>query len=243
MCTLSWLAQPEQGYTLWFNRDELHSRSPERPPVEHTTSAGMRWMAPIDPVSGGTWLMVNAAGLTVALLNDYVSTWAGPLSGSRESRGRLIPLVADSRAATDAVESLAAENLGRTPPFELVAADAQGDVAQLHWDGVEARLTYGVGVRFPRSSSSYRAAEVIASRRAGHPVPATVGTLDEFHRTHDAESGAFAVNMCRPDASTRSICVVGVSAQQVTLDYDPQNWPGAPVGNTARSTHQLLRST
>ena len=68
-----------EGYSLWFNRDELHSRSPEVAPQEFDTAQGGVWLAPLDPDSRGTWLMTNQYGVTVVLLNDYASSWSPPV--------------------------------------------------------------------------------------------------------------------------------------------------------------------
>ncbi|WP_221029433.1 NRDE family protein [Actomonas aquatica] len=228
MCTLSW-RPAEAGYTLWFNRDELHSRAAEEPPREFRTIGGVAWLAPTDPDSGGTWLMVNQQGVTVALLNDYGSTWSEPLDGPRESRGRLAPLAAAAGTATDAIGlALRAGGLDRTPPFNLVAIDGDGGAAHLHWNGAEIRLREGDDVAAPLTSSSYASERVVAARQRAYPRNADAAALAAYHHSHDTERGAESVNMSRADAATRSITQVRVGPEWVVLDYEPQNWPGAP---------------
>ena len=66
-----------EGYSLWFNRDELHSRSPEVAPQEFDTAQGGVWLAPLDPDSRGTWLMTNlgislSGGIVGAIINAMI---------------------------------------------------------------------------------------------------------------------------------------------------------------------------
>ena len=239
MCTLSWCCR-DDGYALWFNRDERHTRSAEVPPTEYETD-GVRWLAPMDPDSGGTWLMANEHGLTVALLNDYGIAWEPGDEPPRESRGRLVPLTCSSREAREATAVIEETVLGHTPPFELIAVDARGGASRLHWDGLSSRLTHGVRVRPPFISSSFDTAAVVAARRSGFPKMADEQALSAFHHSHDAATAAQSVNMSRPDAATRSICYINTCAEWVTLDYEPQCWPGAPRVAGSSQRHRLPR--
>ncbi|GAB5559383.1 MAG: hypothetical protein SynsKO_10300 [Synoicihabitans sp.] len=238
MCTLSWI-KDEAGYALWFNRDELNSRAFEVPPTVRETVQGVAWLAPEDPDSGGTWLMVNAHGLTTALLNRYGSDLAAPPTMSRATRGRLVPLTAPCRTADEAIESVRRERLENTLPFHLVAIDAHGGVAELRWDGFARHLARGMDVRPPITSSSVRTAEVLRQRKSLFPAQPTSQSLRAFHHEHDPAEGAISVNMCRPDACTRSICHVRVDSAWVSLDYEPQGWLVAPMGS--RSLQRLTR--
>ncbi len=80
MCTVSWRAARD-GYDLFFNRDELHTRAPELPPALSERD-GVRFLAPRDGDHGGTWLAVNEHGLTVCLLNDYANPWRPAAGGA-----------------------------------------------------------------------------------------------------------------------------------------------------------------
>ncbi len=241
MCTLSWVMEPE-GYSLWFNRDELHTRALEFPPTARETSSGVAWLAPTDPESGGTWLMTNAYGVTCALLNRYPVV-AGKAAQNevepRPSRGNLVPRAADARTARAAVEALRGGSLEGTPGFQAVAVDASGGVAELQWNGLVGHERESNQVVPPLTSSSYCSAEVEAARLARFPSRPTPDSLCAYHHDHNPNEGAVSVNMCRSDASTRSICHVWVSATETVLDYEPQTWPRRPL--RARSRHQLAR--
>jgi hypothetical protein len=238
MCTLSWLRE-EDGYALWFNRDELRTRALERAPTLHETPTGLAWLAPEDPDSDGTWLMVNAHGLSCALLNRYVPDVTFAPVGERPSRGRLVPLAAGAETAEEAVEKVRGESLAGTPGFHLVAIDAAGGVAELRWDGKAGHLAAGDAVVSPVTSSSQREAEIEALRRLAYPAEPTVESLADYHHAHDTADGAASVNMCRADACTRSICHVRVGPEWVALDYEPQGWLGQPPASPTH--HRLTR--
>lgn len=69
MCTITWLTR-DNGYELFFNRDELRSRQRAAPPQLHQDSK-IRYLAPIDSDAGGTWISANQFGLSLCLLNNY----------------------------------------------------------------------------------------------------------------------------------------------------------------------------
>ena len=70
MCTATWMAT-EGRFRLYFNRDELRSRGPARPP-ERLEREGTAILAPIDGDRGGSWIAANEHGLVACLLNGYV---------------------------------------------------------------------------------------------------------------------------------------------------------------------------
>lgn len=238
MCTLSWVNDRE-GYALWFNRDELNSRSLEIPPKVQESQQGVAWLAPEDPESGGTWLMVNAHGVTTVLLNGYGDELAPMPNMNRVTRGRLVPLTVTARYANEAIERVRNEVLDETLPFHLISIDANGGVSELRWDGLAGHLATGKDVSPPITSSSFQPDEVVAKRRAGYPTNPCPRSLREYHHEHDPAAGAVSVNMCRGDACTRSICNVRVSSDWVSLDYEPQGWLVAPVG--PRSLQRITR--
>lgn len=63
-------ASPGSGFRVAFNRDESRRRPAGLPPVARVYGP-RRALHPVDPVSGGTWIGVNDAGLALALLNVY----------------------------------------------------------------------------------------------------------------------------------------------------------------------------
>jgi hypothetical protein len=74
MCTVSWIHQGS-GYQLLCNRDEKRTRRPASAP-QLLTRNNVRFVAPIDGDSGGTWVAVNEFGLSLVLLNRAPSSAA-----------------------------------------------------------------------------------------------------------------------------------------------------------------------
>ncbi|MDT8388081.1 MAG: NRDE family protein [Thiogranum sp.] len=231
MCTLSW--KPiDDGYVLMFNRDEQRSRTPALPP-DFGQVGSVMFLAPTDPQHGGTWLLVNEFGVSVALLNHYPE----PIPSyhvNAPSRGLLTVACADCHS----VDTLVSRVPGIVPtpyaPFRLVAVDLTGAV-EIIWDGrtlTSSRLPLQGGML---TSSSVRSQEIEAARRGtfeqlvGAIEAATVAQLAQFHH-HTAADGAKGIRMSRSDACTHSIATITVSAKtgaaamdyQALLPADPQ---------------------
>ena len=88
MCTLTWCREGVVGsYEVFFNRDERKTREKAEPPRLHTAGE-VRFLAPIDPEGGGTWMLVNEKQLLVCLLNRWHEDQEGfePV----RSRGQLV---------------------------------------------------------------------------------------------------------------------------------------------------------
>jgi hypothetical protein len=225
MCTVSWHLERD-GYDLFFNRDESVLRGPARPPAVLERN-GVRFIAPIDSDAGGSWLAVNEEGLSVAIANYY---GVGPpsdslTSGRFVSRGLLLLSLADSAGRAAVAERLAAERLAEYRPFILIALEPGQPVVAFTWDS--CRLSSGREARCPVATSGVSPRQVPASRArlfgrmrgAGRNLDAAA--LEEFHRSHLPEKGAFSVCMHRSDARTVSMSHVCVREGGVCLRYAP----------------------
>ena len=223
MCTVSWILRPD-GYDVFFNRDELRSRRPAEPPRTDERD-GVRVLAPRDGDHGGTWLAVNAHGVTVGMVNGYPPDCPPAPQPGKRSRGLLLLDLATS-ATTAAVRARLAEiSLADYAAFTLVAFGRGEPVIAALWDRV--RLTWRPApVTMPLCSSSHRTAEVEASRRAVFArCPPAAGSpetwLPAYHAGHVPERGAFSVCMHRDDAQTVSYSHVVVDAARATFAYQP----------------------
>lgn len=216
MCTVSILsaAEPGGGYDLWFNRDEQRTRAPESAPVAAVTACGMEYVAPRDGARGGTWLVLNRAGLTVVVLNDYEAGGAAACGMSRGS----VPLA--GVGATNVEEALGAVRVwvdkagaANFGPFLVVAVDAKGRSGGLRWGG--AGWSAWAGADFA-TSSSFAPGRTRVAREAAYAEVARAGltrrSLEEWHWRHEAGRAAESVRMSRADACTRSVCRVEVRA-------------------------------
>ncbi|HTJ77483.1 MAG TPA: NRDE family protein [Rariglobus sp.] len=232
MCTLTWKALHEGGYDLFFNRDELNTRGAEQSPCLESI-AGISFAAPRDTDRGGTWLVTNAHGLTVALLNDYACRWR-PAESIAVSRGALVMSCATAsspEAALAMIDNIFVERVG---PFKLVVLGANGQGIRLHWDGQALTEEKGETLSF-ETSSSFNTAVVCEARRRQFEIllagrqHAGSDELTAFHWRHDADNGAASVLMRRPDARTRSVTRVSVREAMVEMHYEPVDHDGCPI--------------
>lgn len=238
MCTVSWRLLPA-GYDVYFNRDEKRVRQPATPPVIDTRD-GVRFVAPRDGNSGGTWLAVNAWGVTVGLLNHHPDP-APPEPARRRSRGLLLlDLITADRAAA-VVARLGQIALGEHAPFTCVAWGISEPVQAVAWDGRELK-PHVRPVAMPLSSSSFHSAEVIAKRmrvfaamQEGQDDTDDAGWMEAFHRSHVPEKGPFSVCMHRTDARTVSFSRVRVTADAAQFFYHA----GSPCGDAVDATVEL----
>jgi hypothetical protein len=222
VCTLSWVPLSE-GYALAFNRDELRTRAPARPPALREVS-GLSVLTPIDGDAGGTWIAANALGHTVALLNRWDETPVDP-AGEFVSRGLLVlelaplpgPGAVDARLADLALPSYR--------PFTVVSV-APGDVPHaFEWNGralARARIERPGLVR-TSSGRDQAGAERVRGRifqdAATREGGLTPETLERLHRGHDPERGALSICMHREEAATVSGSFVQVDRSTVRFKY------------------------
>src|SRR5260370_152456 len=114
MCTITFVAR-RAGYALGMNRDEKLTRVAALPP-SRLRVGGRTILCPSEP-NRGTWIGVNDAGATLALIN-----WCSireRVAGRPVSRGEVVKpvLTADSAVRVDA--ALAELPLDRVNPFRL----------------------------------------------------------------------------------------------------------------------------
>jgi len=123
MCTVVLLLRPKHAWPMIFvaNRDESVDRAwdppkawwPEYPDV----------IAGRDRTAGGTWMGLNAHGITAAVLNRPGSL--GPAAGKR-SRGELPLLALAETTAPAAIAAIVSLDAGQWRGFNLVVADGTG---------------------------------------------------------------------------------------------------------------------
>lgn len=224
MCTASWLIRPG-GYDLLFNRDELRTRPPALPPRRGEQN-GVRYLAPVDPQGGGTWIAVNELGLCLFLLNRRPDREPPP---PQLSRG-LIPLeLIDASAVEEVGRRAAGLDLARYRPFTLGAmvGGAPGESPVVFaWTGNALETSEA---KPPLVSSSVGDESLFAERRATYPAGRpSLRNLLAYQRGHGSGKSAASVCMHREDAQTVSFSRVRVSESRVRLGYAP----GSPCERT-----------
>src|SRR6266568_2551447 len=119
MCTVVVLFRPLHAWPviLLANRDEQLDRAWDPPAAWWPDHPGI--VAGRDRTAGGTWMGVNANGMTAAVLNRPGSL--GPAAGKR-SRGELPLLALAETTASAAIDAVASLDAGQWRGFNLVIA-------------------------------------------------------------------------------------------------------------------------
>jgi hypothetical protein len=231
MCTVAFVPLPEGGYLLGHNRDERPARAPGQPP-RLLEGARCRALAPRDPDAGGTWITVNAAGVTVCVLN---AAEGNPRRLPAEPRSR--GLIVRDLACVGGVDGArlwleeAREVLAWTRAFHLVAVEparrpsGHARVARFRWDGQEADWEASDGPAL-FVSSLLQPAQVERERSARWHARTEEGPLDAaalaaFLATHEPARGPLSVCMHREGAGTVSRTLVEVTAEAAVMRYLP----------------------
>lgn len=234
---MTWRLDPA-GYELFFNRDESHLRKPALPPSVRERD-GLRFIAPADGDFGGTWIAVNAAGLSCCLLNAFAAASgpAGARAGIR-SRGEIpLDLVA-SRDPAAAARVLRELPLDEFRPFVAVVVGAAGEGMVGSWSGLDLDVSMELPGDQPLVSSSFCTEEVRRNRVAVYRRMREAGGDDSamhlaYHRRHEPEAGPYSPCMHRPDAATVSFSRVEVGSREVRFHYVAQSpcraGPGPPL--------------
>jgi hypothetical protein len=238
MCTASWLHH--QGYSLYFNRDELRTRKPAEGP-EIQCQQGVRVIAPRDGDFGGSWISVNEYGMSLALLNRYEAPFTENGQPLR-SRGLLLMDLAGAETLDDLEGRVRDLSLDRYRPFTLLALSAGRPAMIVKWNGIACMLTNGEA-EMPLISSSYQTHAVIAARqqffRGLSDFSLNKGEqlhLD-YHKSHMPQAGPYSTCMHREDAMTVSFSHIQVDEDRVRFEYHPAS-PCLEIANVTRELNR-----
>ena len=216
----------ENGYAVYFNRDERRTRKPALPP-EIRRKGPTRFIAPLDGDFGGTWIGVNEHGVSLALQNGYMDRddlKREPADGFT-SRGLLVTSLIDGRSAAQILRRLERQPLERFRSFHLAVFDRVEGGRLINWTG--GRLTGGdaLPASRPLVSSSYSAPEVCRSRIElfarvlDEPFADADGRHLAYHVAHRPDRGPFSPCMHRDDAHTVSFSRIRVDGPRIEFAY------------------------
>jgi hypothetical protein len=239
MCTMTLLplAGPHGArLRIAFNRDESRKRAEALPPQVRACGA-RHAMMPIDPVSDGTWIAVNDAGLAAALLNLHRFDEFGrePHKGTR-SRGEIIPMLMECATIDEALERILTRvhRNAYYSPFRLVLTDGRNCQEYKRHGGSDG-VTPNWPVERPRmfTSSGLGDALVHMPRKRlfeeMFAAPADpIATQDAFHRHQWPDHPELSVCMSRREARTVSLTVLELNDRDVRMAYYPAP-PDEPV--------------
>ena len=224
------------------NRDESRRR-PEALPPQLRRFADRSAVMPIDPVSDGTWIAVNDAGVVMSLLNHYPP--GPPVSKRPEhlSRGTIIPFLLDQPSARSAASVAMGLDPARYPPFRLVIADLEEVIELRHApSGIERGSTARV-LRGPFLfvSSGLGDGLVEGPRRElfdqwfGSGEEDSAARQEAFHVHSWPDQPHLSVCMSRPEARTVSFTAVELSPCGAMMRY----WPITDAGRGALTQLRL----
>lgn len=130
MCTVVFIPGEEKYYFA-----SLRDESPDRqlaiiPSI--TQGEKSNYLAPIDPLGGGTWLGVNENGYVIILLNGGFENHTKK-NNYAKSRGKI---VTELLAASMPVEDWNTMDLNKIEPFTLIVW-CKENLFQLVWDGMQ----------------------------------------------------------------------------------------------------------
>ncbi len=230
MCTVTFLAR-QRGYLLGMNRDEQLTRATGLPPRPQIVE-GRTVVGPSEP-GGGTWIALNDAGVTYALINWY-SIKSRPIRGKTASRGAVVNSVRAQITPAAAAERLAKLPLKQMRPFRLIGVFSETREIfewQWDWERLVSKAHPWRARQFISSGWDEPAAQRIRSETFQSALrQKTAGRLDwlrRLHASHAPVGGPFSICMHRADAATVSYTEVRVSVHACALGYQA----GAPCRN------------
>lgn len=212
MCTVSFIAR-KNGYALAMNRDEQLSRVPGLPP-KLVTIRGQNVLGPSEP-GGGTWIALNEAGVTVALINWYSVTRR--VSGKTVSRGEIVKVTRTARNVQEVAEKLAGLPLQQINPFRLIAVfPATRQIFEWRWDlrklaceGHPWRAQQWISSGYDEPTAQ-RIRGATFRQACRQKSCGSLQWLRRLHRSHAPHKGPFSTCMHRTDAATVSYTEVSV---------------------------------
>ena len=220
MCTLSWWQQ-QDSCGVFFNRDESVKRSPADPPALFQRP-GCRYLSPLDPDGGGTWIWVNGFGIIGCILNNYAAS--SRAARNPVSRGVLLKSLACHGSVSAAAGAVEDADHRRFRGFYLFLYDGCSAVL-CSWDGERFSTRRGKQITSPLTTSGYLPEEVSGYRKQLYRKQVTGATgdqvdrLERFHSSHNPERPAHSVLMARAEARTVSCSRISVGRELISFAY------------------------
>jgi uncharacterized protein with NRDE domain len=235
MCTVSFIAR-RHGYLLAMNRDENLTRVKGLPAKEFL-SEGRRVICPAEP-SGGTWIALNDAGVTYALINWYsvnASVRKNPVS-----RGVVVSSVSTEISADTTGEILTWLPLGQINPFRLLGfLPATREIYEWRWDlkrlvckKNEWRAQQFISSGFDEPGAQKSRGKLFSTALQQNSA-GSLTWLRRLHRSHQPMLGPYSTCMHRADAATVSYTEIAVSPHEALMCY----YDNAPCQNAKGSTY------
>jgi hypothetical protein len=186
---------------------------------------------PVDPVSDGTWVAVNDAGLALTLLNYNPEQ---PPTGRTVSRGGVVTALAGCATLDEAVAGCAAIPAGDMMPFRLVLCDGRRFAVWRSDEPAESIRTQPLDRPVMFTSSGLGDHLVEPPRRElfdgwfSEGSEPWVQQQDAFHAHRWDDRPHLSVAMSREDARTVSYTTLDIGPDAITMRYHPDR-PDLPA--------------
>ncbi len=225
MCTLTVVPLALGAVRVAFNRDESRTRAAGLPPLVQQFE-NRAAVLPRDPLSGGTWIAVNDAGLALAVLNVNLPDRDRSAPKPPRSRGEVIPTLLECDSPSAALAACERLNYCEFAPFRLVLIGG-GLVADVRWDSREpmvmSRLVGGKPLLFTSSGLGDHLVEGVRRDLFDQMFMDGSHTWESaqhaFHRHKWPGREHLSVNMARDTARTVSHAVIDLGAAEVVFSY------------------------
>jgi hypothetical protein len=181
-------------------------------------------LLPIDGEAGGSWISLNGAGHSLALLNRWEESPRDPEDGW-VSRGILLADLAALPDSDEVATALDALQLGRYRPFTLVSVSPSSPPRLFEWNGSALEASTRQAPGLVRTSSGFDQAAVEQARGAlfqaalGPGGELTEARLEALHRSHLPERGPLSICMHRAEAVTVSFSLITVTGNNMSFRY------------------------
>ncbi len=133
MCTVTYIPQPNNNFTLTSNRDEAAHRSPQN--LTQAELHGLELIFPKDAGAGGTWIAASSDGRVVCLLNGAFEKHKHQ-PPYRRSRGIMVLDYFKCKSTADFYKQYDFEGM---EPFTFVLV-GKNELHELRWDEKKAHL-------------------------------------------------------------------------------------------------------
>ena len=229
MCSFSW-REFDDHIAIAFNRDESVTRAKAEPPRQFDHQ-GIKYLMPIDPDGGGSWICVNQAGFAFVLLNNYQAKLKSDTDGLK-SRGKIIQELAlcqDIKQVQNFIQQL---SLQYFQPFSLLVV-SQEYKSMWCYNGLDNELA---AQQLPLHwfSSAHPEADRVLSERAEAANNARIENDEDLillHRSHipnnaqiSSEDRTFSICMHHERGHTQSLTYIRLENEKATMKY----WNGQP---------------
>lgn len=239
MCTVTLIAR-RHGYALGMNRDEKRARVAGLPPARRKLD-GRAVVFPSEP-GGGTWIGVNDAGITLALINWYSINAKAPTPAV--SRGGVVLSALSSLSATAVDAAVRTQPLPRINPFRLIGVfphtkevvEWQWNLQQLARRSHPWRTNIWISSGYDEPGAQQTRGKTFA-RALRQSSAGTLDWLRRLHRSHAPDRGAYSICMHRPDAMTVSYTEVIVDEAAAMMRHAA----GPCCSDNRLCKHRLLR--